>query len=326
MLLACLAVIAGLVLLSYGADRFVLGAAATARNVGVTPFVIGLTVVGMATSLPEVLVGSVAALDGHIEIAIGNAIGSNIANVALVLGASAVVLPIVVTSNSVRREYGLMALAIGLAGLLLLDLDLTRADGLILIGALVAVMAAIIYIARRVAVSGDDDPLIAESDQEYRAEMAPLRAAVYLGIGLLLLLGGAELLVRGAVFIAAAFGISDLVIGLTIIAVGTSLPELAASIASIMKREADIAIGNIIGSNMFNMLAVLGVPALLNPDAFQVSVIARDFPVMVGLSVLMGLMLFTRQRGRIGRPEGLLLLACFIAYQAWLFIDPGTHV
>lgn len=324
MLLACLAVIAGLGLLGYGADRFVHGAAATAHNLGVTPFVIGMTVVGIATSLPEILVGSVAALQGRIEIAVGNAVGSNIANIGLVLGATAVVVPVTIASDTIRREYLLMMIAIGFAGLLLLDLDLSRGDGLILAAGLIAAMAAVIYIAERARDS--DDPLVAESDQEYRTQLTPLRAGIFLVIGLMLLLGGAELLVRGAVFIAETFGVSDLVIGLTIVAVGTSLPELATSITSIMKREADIAIGNIIGSNMFNMLAVLGIPALLGPGAFQASAIARDFPVMLGLSVLMGLMLFIRKRGRIGRPEGLLLLLCFIGYQIWLFLDPASRV
>lgn len=324
MLLACVLIIAGLLLLSYGADRFVLGAAATARNLGITPLVIGLTVVGIATSLPEVLVGSVAALQGRIEIAIGNAVGSNIANIALVLGASAAIFPVGVASGSVRREYGLMTLAILLAGLLLYDLDLSRLDGLILLAALVLSIVLIVRMAH--SVRDSDDPLIAESDLEYKKHMPQGRATLYLVVGLVLLLGGADLLVRGAVDIARAMGISDLVIGLTIVAVGTSLPELAASVMSIIKREADIAIGNIIGSNMFNMLAVLGIPAMLGPDRFHANVIVRDFPIMLGLSLLMGLMLFLSKRGHIGRPEGLLLLLCFCSYQLWLFIDPATTV
>ena len=322
MLLATLAVLAGLFLLSYGADRFVLGAAATARNLGVSPLVIGLTVVGVATSLPEVLVGSVAALQGHIEIAIGNAIGSNIANIALVLGATALLLPITVASTSIRYEYGLMLTAIVLAGALLFDLTLSRLDATILLLGLIANLVIIVYMAR--SARDSDDPLIAESDREYGTSMSQRRSTVYLIIGLLLLLGGAELLVRGAVDIAQAFGLSDLVIGLTIIAVGTSLPELAASIMSVIKREADIAIGNIIGSNMFNMLAVLGIPAMLRPDGFGAAAFSRDFPIMLGLSLLMGLMLFLKQRGHIGRAEGLFLLLCFCSYQFWLFMEPAV--
>lgn len=322
MLLSTLAVLAGLFLLSYGADRFVLGAAATARNLGISPLVIGLTVVGVATSLPEVLVGSVAALQDHIEIAIGNAIGSNIANVALVLGASALVLPITVASTSIRREYGLMLAAIVLAGVLLFDLTLSRLDATLLLLGLVTSIVVIVYMARRVRDS--EDPLIAESDQEYRATMSQRRSTVYLIIGLILLLGGAELLVRGAVDIAQAFDVSDLVIGLTIVAVGTSLPELAASVMSIIKREADIAIGNIIGSNMFNMLAVLGIPAMLRPDSYGAAAFSRDYPVMLGLALLMGLMLFFKQHGRIGRVEGLFLLLGFCSYQYWLFMEPAV--
>lgn len=322
MLLASIAVLVGLVLLSYGADRFVLGAAATARNFGVTPLVVGLTVVGIATSLPEILVGSVAALDGRIEIAIGNAVGSNIANIALVLGATATLLPVIVASGSVKREFGLMALAILLAGVLLIDLDLSLLDGALLLLGLIVSIVMIVHMAHR--IRDTDDPLIAESDLEYKKRMPQGRAVLYLIVGLALLLGGAELLVRGAVDIAQAMGVSDLVIGLTIVAVGTSLPELAASVTSVIKREADIAIGNIIGSNMFNMLAVLGVPALLGPDRFHANVIARDFPVMLALSLLMGLMLFLNKRGRIGRPEGLLLLLCFFSYQGWLFLEPAA--
>lgn len=322
MLLASVAVIVGLLLLSYGADRFVLGAAATARNLGISPLVIGLTVVGIATSLPEVLVGSVAAVQDHIEIAIGNAVGSNIANIALVLGASAALFPITVGSTSIRREYGLMMAAIVLAGVLLMDQDLSRADSIILLLGLVASIVSVVYMAR--SVRGSADPLIAESDREYRVATPQGQATLRLVIGLILLLAGADLLVRGAVSIAQAFGISDLVIGLTIVAVGTSLPELAASVMSMVKREADIAIGNIIGSNMFNMLAVLGVPAMLQPGGFNADAIARDFPVMIGLSLLMGLMLFMNKRGRIGRPEGLFLLLCFCSYQFWLFMEPAA--
>lgn len=322
MLLAALAVIAGLFLLSYGADRFVVAAAATARNLGVSPLVIGLTIVGMATSLPEVLVGSVAALQDHIEIAIGNAVGSNIANIALVMGFTAALYPITVASISIRREYALMLAASLLAGLLLVDLDLSRLDGALLLAGLAAAILIIVRLALAIRDSGD--PLVAESDQEYRVTLSQGRALVWLIVGLALLLGGAELLVRGAVVIARGFGISDLVIGLTIIAVGTSLPELAASVMSLVKREADIAMGNIIGSNMFNMLAVLGVPALLQPGRFDADVVARDWPIMFGLSLAMGVMLFLTGRGRIGRGEGLLLLLCFCGYQSWLFLDPGA--
>ncbi len=321
MLLACIAVLAGLALLSYGADRFVSGAAASARNLGVAPLMIGLTVVGTATSLPEVLVGSVAALRGHIEIAVGNAIGSNIANIALVLGTTAILYPLTLASTSVRREYLLMAVAILTAGILLYDLDLSRLDGMLLLTGMVVSIYLVVRMARR-TITTDDDPLIGESDQEYRIGLNQRQALIHLLLGLILVLGGAELLVRGAIIIAQAFGVSDLVIGLTIVAIGTSLPELAASIMSMIKREADIAIGNVIGSNMFNMWAVLGVPALLGPDKFSAAAIARDFPVMLVLSVLMGLMLFARRNGRLGRWEGLLLLTCFISYQVWLFAEP----
>lgn len=316
MLLAIAAIISGLILLVYGADRFVSGAARTAGGLGIPPLIIGMTVVGIATSAPEVFVGSVAALQGKTNIAVGNAIGSNIANAGLVLGGTALFMPIVVKSKTLRREYLLMLVSILLALVLSLDQKLSRIDGTILI---VSLFLMIWWIVARARKSALHDPLAAEFKQEFQA-VAPIgKSLTLLFIGLVLLLFGAELLVRGAISVARHFGVSDLIIGLTIVAVGTSLPELAASLMSVIKNEVDIAIGNVIGSNMFNMLMVMGVPSLIYPGNFGHEVLVRDFPVMILITLLMGWTVFISEKGKFTRVDGGLLLACFIAYQGWLF-------
>ncbi len=316
MLVSCLFVLIGLVLLIYGADMFVNGASSIARQLGMPPLIIGLTIVGFATSAPEILVGSVSALQDKTAIAIGNALGSNITNIGLVLGVSILLLPITVASRTIKREYGLMCVSLIIALLLMLDGHLSRIDAIILLVSLIGSLVWIIWIAKK---SAANDPLIREFEQELNKAEPTKTAVAKLLIGLILLVGGADLLVRGAVFIAESYGVSDLVIGLTIIAIGTSLPELAASIASILKKEADIAIGNIIGSNMFNILAVLGIPALINPDYFASEVLTRDYPAMMGLSLLLGAMIFISSKGKLVRTEGAILLACFIGYQYILF-------
>jgi len=316
MLVSCIFVLIGLALLIYGADMFVTGASSIARQLGMPPLIIGLTIVGFATSAPEILVGSVSALQDKTAIAIGNALGSNITNIGLVLGVSILLLPITVASRTIKREYGLMCVALVLALLLMLDGHLSRIDAFVLLVALIGSLGWIVWIAKK---SSANDPLIGEFEQELNEPEPTKVAVVKLLIGLILLVGGADLLVRGAVFIAESYGVSDLVIGLTIIAIGTSLPELAASIASILKKEADIAIGNIIGSNMFNILAVLGIPALINPDYFASEVLTRDYPAMIGLSLLLGAMIFISSKGKLVRTEGAILLACFMGYQYVLF-------
>ena len=316
MLSSCLFVIVGLAILVYGADLFVAGAAGLARQLGMPPLIIGLTIVGFATSAPEIMAGSVSAWQGRTAIAIGNALGSNITNIGLVLGISALLLPITVASGTLKRAYGLMLLSVLLAFLLMLDGHLSRVDAALLLGLLLLFIGAIVWIARH---SRQDDPLEAEFSQAVAGAAAPAAASLKLLAGLILLLAGAELLIRGAVYIAGALGVSELVIGLTIVAIGTSLPELAASIVSIIRKEADIAIGNIIGSNMFNMLAVLGIPGLIQPAYFERAVLLRDFPAMIGLCLLLGILVFITGRGRLRRTEGALLFLCFAAYQCILF-------
>jgi len=321
MLLSLAFVIIGLVLLVYGADVFVVGAASIARILGMSSLMIGLIVVGFATSAPEIIVGSVSAWNGKTSIAIGNAIGSNITNVGLVLGVSILLMPIVINSKTLMREFILMVLSIGLALVLILDGSLDRIDGIILCVAIMLVFYEIIRIARK---AKKNDPIIAEFDQEYTEVDSSGKSVFKLIIGLSMLLIGAALLVRGASDIARQFGVSDLIIGLTIVAIGTSLPELAASIASLMKKEADIAIGNVIGSNMFNMLAVMGIPALINPVAVDSAVYTRDYPVMCGLTLLLAIMLFATKKHKLYRGEGILLAFCFFAYQYLLYVNTIT--
>jgi len=320
MILNYLGILAGLALLVYGADRFVDGAANIARYLGMPPLLIGLTIVGMATSAPEILVGVVAALEGKTEIAIGNAIGSNIANIGLVLGFTVILMPVTIASQTLKREFFIMGLAIMLAFGLMWDQSLSHLDAMFLLLGIVTAIIAVTVLSKK---SAQTDPLLSEFESELTEKLpgkSNIGKSIFLFIlGLVLLLGGANLLVECAVIVAKHFGLSDLIIGLTIIAIGTSLPELAASITAVKKDEADIAIGNVIGSNMFNMLAVIGIPGMIHATDFDRLVLVRDFPVMIGFSLLMGWMVFIHGSGKFDRVEGSVLFLGFIAYQYWLF-------
>lgn len=318
MLEASLAIIFGLGLLIFGADRFIAGAAATASNFGVPPLLVGLTVVGLATSAPEMLVAVVAALNGNPSMAVGNAIGSNIANIGLVIGTAAVILPMEVHSRVLLREFPIMFACIGVAVILCWDGVLGVSDGVIFFIAMIGMLVAITWIG---LADKQRDPLGDEMEQHLAVGMSSPRAlgALVVGFGLLLL--GSRELVDGAVIIATKFGVSDLVIGLTIVAIGTSLPELAAAIASALKGEPDIALGTVIGSNMFNVLGVLAIPALLHPSTLEPAVMSRDMPVMIGFSIVLFAVSFGRRRdGLITRLAGLGLLAAFAGYQWLLYV------
>jgi cation:H+ antiporter len=318
MLLNIAAVIVGFAILVWGSDRFITGAAAIARNLGVSPLLIGLTIVGFGTSAPEVLVSAMASLQGNPGLAIGNALGSNIANIALILGITALVAPLTVQSNTLKREYPILLAVCLLALLLMLDGELDRMDGTLLILALLLVLYGMI----RIGIGGrSSDPMNIDYDAEIPEDMSSGQATLWFILGLALLLLSSRMLVWGAVNIAQTFGVSDLVIGLTIVALGTSLPELAAGVTSALKNEHDIAIGNIIGSNMYNLLAVLPMPGLIVPGSFSPEIMSRDMPVMIGLTLLMFMMSYGfRKNGRINRLEGLLLFTAFIAYQGMLFL------
>jgi cation:H+ antiporter len=318
MLLSSAAIIAGFAILVWGADRLVMGSSATARNLGISPLIIGLTIVGFGTSAPEMLVSGVAAWQGNPGLAIGNALGSNIANVGLILGAAALVAPLNVHSDTLRREFPVLLAIMLLTLALLADGSLGRVDGVLLLAGLVVMLYWVVNIGLRTRVS---DPMSQEFDAEIPREMPTTVALLWAALGLVALLASSRMLVWGAVNVAHALGVSDLVIGLTIVAIGTSLPELAAAVMGALKQEHDIAIGNIIGSNMFNLLAVLGLPGLIHPGPFPVEVLTRDFPVMIGLTLALFAMAHgINGPGRINRIEAGALLLAFGAYQALLFL------
>jgi len=312
MMLAAAAIVVGLIVLVWSADRFVDGAAATANYLGMSPLLIGMVIVGFGTSAPEMVVSAIAASEGNPGLALGNAYGSNITNIALILGLVAVIKPISVDSGVLRKELPILALVTLLAGWQMLDGNLTRLDALVL----GAVFAVVMGWSIRQGMTGGGDPLATEMVQELASHPMPLRTAVmWLVIGLALLIGSSRLLVWGSVEVAHFFGISDLIIGLTIVAIGTSLPELASSLIAIRKGEHDIALGNVIGSNLFNTLAVVGIAAGIHPLAVEPVVLYRDWMVMAGLTLALFVFGYGFwARGRINRVEGGLLLLAFAAY------------
>ena len=317
LLLAIIFVIVGLVLLIWSADRFVFGASSVARTAGISPMIIGLTIVAMGSSAPEMLVSASAAWQGRLDTSVGNALGSNITNILLVIGAAALLKPIAVSSLTLKREYPLLLLCTLIGYYFISDDVLTRTEGMLLLLAFAGFICLLVYWGKH---AGADDPLIAEINAELPEPVSMLKAVLWLLAGLLLLLASSQLLVHGAVTIARYAGLSDLVIGLTIIAIGTSLPELAASIIGIFKGEDDLALGNIIGSNIFNILAVLGLGAVIGPATLDPMAGSRDSYVMIGATLIMLLMSLRLGRiQRINRLEGLLLLSGFIGYQYLLF-------
>jgi cation:H+ antiporter len=313
---AIAALIIGLVALVWSADRFVEGAAASARHLGMSPLLIGMLIVGFGTSAPEMVVSFFAALDGNPGIALGNAYGSNITNIGLILGITALLRPITVASSIVRLELPLLLGVTALTGLLLYNGDLTRLDSIILLVVFVALMGWMTWQNSRKKT----DPLGAEVLNELSGDIMPLRKALFWsGLGLLLLIGSSRLIVWGAVEIATMLGVDNLVIGLTVIALGTSLPELASSIAAVRKNEHDIAFGNIIGSNLFNTLMVVGIAGSISPMTLPTALLTRDYPIMAAVTALLFVLVFGLHKAkRLNRLEGGLLLLVFIAYTVFL--------
>ena len=287
-----------------------------ARNFGVSPLLIGLTIVGFATSAPEILVSTIAALRDNTGLAIGNAIGSNIANIGLVLGATALTRPMNIQSETLRREIPALLAVTLLSVMLFLDDYLSRTDGFVLLLGLGLLLHWMANLGFRSAAG---DPMSAEYAAEIRSDMRTPVALAWFLLGLAVLLTGAQFLVSGAIEIAHTLGVSDLIIGLTVVAVGTSLPELAVSIVAAIKGEHDLAFGNIIGSNMFNLLAVIGVAATISPVDIEPSVLTLHIPVMVGLTLVVFAIAYNfGGRGRVYRAEGFLLLMSFIVYQTYV--------
>jgi len=317
MLIDYAAILAGFILLIWSADRFIIGAAATARNFDVPPLIIGLTIVGFGTSAPEMMVAGFAAYDGSPAMAIGNALGSNITNITLVLGVAALITPLDVHSRIIKKELPILLLATFIAFVLMRDMTLDRFDGFVLASLLIVLMWWVTWQAIR---GKSTDALTDEYISELPDKMPNSHAIFWLIIGLVLLTASSKLLVWGAVNVATDLGISELVIGLTVIAIGTSLPELAASIAGALKGEHDLAIGNVVGSNLFNTLGVLAIPGLIHPSPLAEGILERDIPVVLILTILLFVMGYGfRGEGRINRYEGGLLMSAFIAYQMLLF-------
>ncbi|MEJ6591532.1 MAG: calcium/sodium antiporter [SAR86 cluster bacterium] len=323
-MLAIAAVIIGIVLLVFSADKFVDGAAAAAKRAGLPPLLIGMLVIGFGSSMPEMVISGLSASQGNSGLALGNAFGSNITNIALILGLTAAISPIRVESSILRRELPLLAfVTLTAAALLYVDGALSRTDGWILIGLFVVIMAWSI----RAGVNNKTDHLAVMVEQELQAPMSMARAITYVVFGLILLVISSQILVWGGVEIARALGISDLIIGLTVVAVGTSLPELAASIAAVRKNEHDLALGNIIGSNLFNTSIVIGITGTIGPTLLEPGILSRDLPVLGILTAalfLMGYAFRGRTVGIITRLEGILLLIAYVIYNAGLVLTVIT--
>ena len=316
MLLNLVLLLAGLALLTWSADRFIAAAASLVRHWGVSPMLIGIFVLGVGTSAPEIAVSIAASLRGAPDIALGNAVGSNITNIALILGITALISPISVHSQVMRKELPILATVTALAAWQVWDGELTFVDALVLLGVFLLLLAWSI----RQGMTQKNDALGTEVAEEMSHRSMPLRNAVlWLIAGLLLLIVSSRILVWGAVELALGFGVSDLIIGLTIVAVGTSLPELASSVIAARKGEHDIALGNILGSNLFNTLAVVGIAGTISPMVVAPEVFYRDIAVMAALTLSLFILGYGfRGPGRINRLEGGLLLACFVSYTVYL--------
>lgn len=320
LLYPALAILAGFILLIWSADKFVLGASNTARSFSISPLIVGVVIVGMGTSAPEMLVSGMAAAEGNTGLSIGNAIGSNITNIGLMLGITALFYPLQIHSKLLKREMPVLIAIMALSYFILWDQELSFLDGLLLLSLMIAMLAFTIWEAK----NNGEDNLPQEILDELPEEIGKGEALKWLVIGILVLIGSSRLLVWGSVEVAEYFNVSDLIIGLTVVAIGTSLPELATTIAAARKKEFDLAVGNIVGSNMFNILGVMALPGLIHAGSFDAAVLTRDYPVMIGLTIALILFSIAWRKGKtgvLGRFEGGLLLAGYLAYMVWLYKD-----
>jgi len=310
--------IAGLGALVWSADKFVYGAAAFARNLGLPPMLIGLTIVAMGSSAPEMFVAATASMEGMTDTAIGNVLGSNIANITLILGITALLGAISVSSQTLLREIPMMLGATVIVGYFLHDGFLTRIEGFMLMGLFFILMGYLIWHG---LTNKNHDPMEDDADDEIPKGVPTHKAIFWLIVGIILLPLSADWMVQGAVGIAKAYHLSDLVIGLTIIAIGTSLPELAACVAGVLKKEDDLAIGNIVGSNLFNILAVLALPGIIAPGEVDAAASTRDFYMVLATSSALAVLILLSGRVRQLKPwHGIVLLCTFVAYQSVLFL------
>jgi cation:H+ antiporter len=312
MIIAALSIIVGLLFLTFGADRLVLGSSAIALKLGVSPLLIGITIVAFGTSAPELIVSINAALSGNGGISVGNVVGSNIANIGLILGVASLITPMTVHVSLIRRDIPIMIGISLISGWFIFGEEVSRGEGIFLVAGLILFLILSVYWAKKESPSAQ----LAEFEEPLKdAHIATWLAWVYVAIGLGLLAGGSELLVGGAVYIAEVFGMSQTLIGLTIVAIGTSLPELATSITAAMKGESDIAVGNVVGSNIFNALGILGIAAIIRPLPTATFSLV-DLGVMLGFTILM--LPMARNDMRILRWEAALLLSAYVAYMGWL--------
>lgn len=323
MLIAAAAIIVGFIILIYSADMFVAGAAAIAENMGMSPVIIGLTIVSMGTSAPEILVALTASFAGAGELAIGNALGSNIANVGLVLGVTVLVAPLILHKGTLRKEIViLMVVTLGV-GFLCLDGSLSRLDGCLMIATLLFIL---VHLTRSQA---SDSSLAHEADEEPIKHLSPPKAWLTFAIGLTLLIASSHLLVWGAVAAANILEVSELVIGLTVVAVGTSLPELAATVASARRGHTEIALANVVGSNLFNLLAVMAIPGIIATEHLEPAVITRDYPTMIFFTAFLVMAIYLSRKRSVtplgdaylGRRIGTLLVSFYALYYYWLYIS-----
>ncbi len=312
----------GFIAVVWGADRFVYGAAGLASNFGVSRLVIGLTIVAFGTSAPEMLVSGMAAAAGSREMGIGNAVGSNITNVTLVLGAAALVHPLTVHSRLLIREIPVLFLSMAVGWLFLWDGEFTRVEGIILLAGMFVLIAWIAMQGRKMQGEHLEAPIGGFEDAEIPDSLPTAKGVATFLLGLVFLLVGSRVLVWGAVGLARGLGVPELVVGLTLVALGTSLPELAASVAAARHGESDIAVGNVVGSNMFNLLGVLALPGIIAPGTVDRSVVVRDFPIMFGVTLLL-LLMALNERNHIGRKRGITLIVVFIIYFVMLFLNPS---
>jgi len=314
------ALIGGIVLLVISADKFVEGAATCAKIVGLPPLLIGMIVIGFGSSMPEMVISGLSASGGNPGLALGNAFGSNIANIALILGITALISPISVQSRVPQRELPYLLMLTAFAALLFYDDGyLSKSDGWSLMMLFLLIMAWSIY----EGMTAPSDALGESVDAEYIDRMSGRKALIYMILGLIFLVISSRILVWGGVEIATMMGISDLIIGLTIVAIGTSLPELAAAIAAVRKNEHELALGNVIGSNMFNTSIVVGITGTLAPTALDPDLLQRDLVVVIILTIAMTISAwnFSGRGGRINRWEGGLLLFTYVFYTAMLVVS-----
>lgn len=315
---AFLAIIGGLIILVWSADRFVDGAASLARHLGMSALLIGILIIGFGTSMPEMVVSALSALNGSSGIALGNAYGSNITNIALILGLTALISPLSVNQSVIKKELPFLLTVTAISAWILWDFTISRVEALYLLVMFIAYLIGTIRESRR---QSQQAKLESIKDSPESSEIMPLkRAVLWLILGLLLLMASSQLLVWGAIQVAQYVGVSDLVIGLTVVAIGTSLPEVAASIAAARKGEVDLAVGNIIGSNLYNTLAVVGLAGVIQPIAVESAVLSRDMLVMSLLTVAIFVFAYWAyvRKGSVGRVAGGCLFLGYVAYTIFL--------